>query len=110
MRPLGGSGPEEGNQLSSGQISGAKLVVRVISYGNLQGRDGKELQNYEMCACCLGSGVLIKSGVHNGNSFIQQILMKLLQCAGMVLGMRDAAVGETKAVPAIKDVPVPQRI
>lgn len=78
----------------------------MISYGNLQGKDGKELQNYEMCACCLGAGMLRKSDMHNGNSFMQQIFIKLLQCAGMVLGTRDAVVGETKAVPAL-DIPVP---
>lgn len=100
----GGSGLEEGTSRLQRQPCGTELTVRMISYEI--SREGMEKSHrvYEVCACCLGSGMFRKSDLYNGNSFMQQILVKCLQCACVVLGTGDTAVGETNTVlPEIRD-------
>lgn len=50
-----------------------------------RGRMEKSYRVYEMCGCHLGSDIIRKSDVYSGNSFMQQIFIEFLQCAGMML-------------------------
>lgn len=83
-----------GRRRGTSHFQRTKLIVRMISYGNLQGRDGKELHICEICACWLQFRFFglwyVKETRYEQWKFIHAV---------MVLGTGYRAMGEIDMVP-----------